>query len=122
MSSYKKTEQKYIHDVYIKKEALKMSIKGSLAWRYLSWRAPELSEMTSLAIFRAWLAFCSPWAAITWSIVRTLIRTIIRTMLRTMIRTFIRAMISTMIRTMICSTDLSSGLSSSLCLCSHDSL
>ena len=36
-----------------------------LTCRYLSWRAPELSEMTSLAIFRAWLAFCSPWAAMT---------------------------------------------------------
>ena len=35
-------------------------------WRYLSWRAAGLSEMMSLASFRALLAFCSPSAAITW--------------------------------------------------------
>ena len=33
--------------------------------RYLSWRAAGLSEMMSLASFRALLAFCSPSAAIT---------------------------------------------------------
>merc|ERR1711913_119988 len=33
--------------------------------RYLSWRAAGLSEMMSLASFKALLAFCSPSAAIT---------------------------------------------------------
>ena len=33
--------------------------------KYLSCKAAELSDITSLASFRAWLAFCSPWAAIT---------------------------------------------------------
>ena len=36
-------------------------------WRYLSWRAAGLSEMMSLASFRALLAFCSPSAAITYN-------------------------------------------------------
>ena len=35
-------------------------------WRYLSCRAAGLSEMMSLASFRALLAFCSPSAAITY--------------------------------------------------------
>ena len=36
-------------------------------WRYLSCRAAGLSEMMSLASFRALLAFCSPSAAITYN-------------------------------------------------------
>ena len=67
-------------------------------WRYLSWRAAGLSEMMSLASFRALLAFCSPSAAITWGEV---------------------SVSSLVLRT---GSYLSSGLSGSLSFSSHGSL
>ena len=36
-------------------------------WRYLSWRAPGLQVIISLAALKAELAFCSPSAAMTWN-------------------------------------------------------